>query len=397
MAHLEHSDRFSGWKEAPADVLFSYLGYLVKEVMFPNWVKFYFDCDCSYWYWVKEVLFPNWFKFHFGSDSSDCLERMHQALAEAASFCPYPGYFGNEQQNCGAHQDAISSTRGVSAMVTPEVPPHTKSARRAPLNVARPLLEVTSTGEASLAQRMPCPVRVGRIRRYCSTKEQWQAWEDLLLKDSSCAKSDGYGICQENQRAIHLHRGGTIRVYVNMVPEKRRLDIAEEMVKCKRYRQYKISGQFYKEPRVHVLLVSPNESGDRNLAMGYKYHDVTLKGEPLESEPEIAHLASDLATEFGLPFWNTGVNMVVYRDGKDGINWHSDDNQGEAIVLCVVIDSPGGARKIKIRVKKNLKRQDGDEEIELYIPQGYGYQMDGECVSEKLLLTRGSVWKTKLS
>lgn len=52
--------------------------------------------------------------------------------------------------------------------------------------------------------------------------------------------------------------------------------------------------------------------------------------------------------------------------------------KGESVVLCVVVDAPGEPRPIHIRPNKRVKPlSNGDEEIQLYIGEGDGYDMDG--------------------
>ncbi len=46
--------------------------------------------------------------------------------------------------------------------------------------------------------------------------------------------------------------------------------------------------------------------------------------------------------------------------------------------MCVVVDAPGEPRPIHIRPNKRVKQlADGDEEIQLFIGEGDGYDMDG--------------------
>jgi alkylated DNA repair dioxygenase AlkB len=73
--------------------------------------------------------------------------------------------------------------------------------------------------------------------------------------------------------------------------------------------------------------------------------------------------------------------MLIYRSGDDGISWHADDTQAESIILCTVIESQSGPRPVKIRPKIGSgPREDGDEEIELYVDEGDAYEMDGKRI-----------------
>ena len=52
--------------------------------------------------------------------------------------------------------------------------------------------------------------------------------------------------------------------------------------------------------------------------------------------------------------------------------------EGESVVLCVVVDAPGEPRPVHVR--PNLRSgplSDLDEEVQLYMGEGDGYDMDG--------------------
>ena len=76
--------------------------------------------------------------------------------------------------------------------------------------------------------------------------------------------------------------------------------------------------------------------------------------------------------------WNIGVNPVLYRDGKDKMGYHADDDQGETKILTVVVESPSSPRRVRIKVKGSHELEHGDEELELYLGAGDAYEMDGE-------------------
>ena len=86
--------------------------------------------------------------------------------------------------------------------------------------------------------------------------------------------------------------------------------------------------------------------------------------------------------------WNIGVNPVCYRDGKDHIGRHSDNNQGEDKVMTVILKSPSTPRIVVIEnktgdekgngKKKAKLRKEGDVQYELNLGAGDAYDMDGE-------------------
>jgi len=106
-----------------------------------------------------------------------------------------------------------------------------------------------------------------------------------------------------------------------------------------------------------------------------------MKALPIGLVPEIESYACELARYYRLPQnqWDIGVDLIVYKDGEDSIGWHADNTQGESVVLCVVVDSPGAPRPVHIRPNKRTKLlADGDEEVQLYVREGDAYDMDGK-------------------
>jgi SAD/SRA domain len=85
-----------------------------------------------------------------------------------------------------------------------------------------------------------------------------------------------------------------------------------------------------------------------------------------------------MAFKFGLSNnqWNIGCHLVIYRDGKDSINWHADDTQGEDMVLSLTVDGPDDTRSICFQPANTKALQDLDEQIELFPRPGDAYSMD---------------------
>ena len=114
-----------------------------------------------------------------------------------------------------------------------------------------------------------------------------------------------------------------------------------------------------------------------------------MKARPLSSSKVIESLAFDLAQRFNIPNnkWGIGVDLIIYRNGKDSIGWHADDTQGEDVILTVIIETDE-RRILKIRPKKgkNETYQHGDEQIDLIVKQGSAYKMDGKLIMKILVL-----------
>mmetsp|Transcript_8259 Transcript_8259/g.24431 ORF Transcript_8259/g.24431 Transcript_8259/m.24431 type:complete len:147 (-) Transcript_8259:15-455(-) len=113
-----------------------------------------------------------------------------------------------------------------------------------------------------------------------------------------------------------------------------------------------------------------------------------MKARPLSSVRNLQELSRELAKFRNVPGgkWNIGVHPVLYRDNRDSMGDHADDDQGETRILCVLLDSPPTPRKVVIKVfdrltggkgNKNREYQNGDEVIELRLRPGDAYEMDG--------------------
>ena len=228
--------------------------------------------------------------------------------------------------------------------------------------------------------------KMGRIRYFDEHSGSYGPWKDILG-----------GQVGETEKTttitLNLSRGGTLHILCNILPDNKRKDLSRAMHDCKLYRQYSLSRNDrlnfvgFQEPRSHVLLSSrvkatfdddeaPND--ERRHQPGYAYHGIKMKALPINLVPEVASYAEDLARTYNLSQWDIGVDMIAYKDGGDSIGWHADDTQGETIVVCVVVDAPGEVRPLCIRPNKRKKPlHHGDEEIQLFIAEGDGYDMNG--------------------
>ena len=222
---------------------------------------------------------------------------------------------------------------------------------------------------------------IGKIQRYSKDDNKFAEWEPLLVcVDCHLRQNKGF--------VISLSRGGTLVYHHNVIDENERGEVCTFMDQCDLFRQYKTNG--FNEPRVHVLLSSfaqPLDGGDcgnnRNkMGPGYGYHGIRMRALPIKIAPPVESFAAKLAAKFNLPnnLWSIGVDLMTYRGGKDRIGWHADDNQGEEMIVTVVVETDP-KRIVKIRPKKKKCKHesyhDGDEQIELIVTRGNGYRMNG--------------------
>jgi alkylated DNA repair dioxygenase AlkB len=237
------------------------------------------------------------------------------------------------------------------------------------------------------------------IREYDADKNHWTVRQNLrpTIISSPPTTNNNNNKTINNYRSthhvIHLRRGGTIKIYPNLISHAETSLVKRELFQSGLFRQYKI--QTSDEPRAHFLLHEDatddydyeNDNGNdedfetrRAEQPGYRYaNSIMMKARPLSRLPRLERLAQELARHCQVPKWTIGVNPVLYRDGQDKMGDHADNDQGEQVILALLVDSPTTmTRKVKIRPFTWLERRDGDEQIELFMQPGDAYEMDGK-------------------
>jgi hypothetical protein len=206
---------------------------------------------------------------------------------------------------------------------------------------------------------------VARSRIWNQEINDWDKWIYYVIR------KDCLGV---KTKTFALNRGGKLKLFVQLVPDVS--EIQKEMIDCKCYRQYSIRTSL--EPRVHALF--SNKKVTNSIPTGYRYGTVNMQAHPLNDMNHLAELSSRLARRFKLPSneWNIGLDLLIYRDGKDSIHWHADDTQGEDIIMCLTIETPKDVRTVCFQPSLNENLRHGDEQIELFPIAGDAYQMDGK-------------------
>jgi alkylated DNA repair dioxygenase AlkB len=122
---------------------------------------------------------------------------------------------------------------------------------------------------------------------------------------------------------FQMNRGGTIQFFPGICVQDV-VQVRDEIQNVKQFKQYKVR-ECGNEPRLHALFTSSQQIA--------------------EGLPVISNFAEKMAFKFGLcnSQWNIGCHLVIYRDGKDSINWHADDTQEEDMVLSLTVDGPDDA------------------------------------------------------
>ena len=178
---------------------------------------------------------------------------------------------------------------------------------------------------------------------------------------------------------IHLHRGGHVKIYPNVMTSKICQDVKAELLSpdhCGMFRRYQI--QANDEPRAHFLL-HEDATQDFNIPQpGYRYANVTLKARPLYFMNMVHYISDYMKEKCKVEKWTIGVNPVIYRDGRDKISAHADNDQGEQRIVTVIVDGPTPIRRVCIKPNPKLEAAENDEDIELFLRPGDAYEMDGE-------------------
>lgn len=184
-----------------------------------------------------------------------------------------------------------------------------------------------ATLSCSSAPQLQPRTIIGRRREYNELNAAYGPWTNITICNG------------ESEKRIPLFRGGKLVFRPNVLSKTEQTTLTAAMQRCKLFRQYSF-GETYAEPRSHVLLSSKIKSDEKynsnsHIQPGYVYHGICMKAFPLDQVPAVEMLANRLAKMHNICEWNTGVDMIAYKDGDDRIGWHADDTQGTCyVVLC---------------------------------------------------------------
>jgi hypothetical protein len=156
---------------------------------------------------------------------------------------------------------------------------------------------------------------IGEIRRFDGKK--WIRKDLQMKSDSTCD--------------IKLHRGGEIKVHLNMINSFDQIKVEEELMEHPElFREYPIQGG--REPRAN-LFFHEKATDDETEQPGYKYRSTRMKAISYKGFPSLECVSKQTAKHCSVPYWNIGVNAVCYRDANDSIGYHADNDQGEDKIL----------------------------------------------------------------
>lgn len=233
------------------------------------------------------------------------------------------------------------------------------------------------------------------VKRYNSETQKWEVVQRVPRPQNRLrphAVSDRGKQCIESIVMNHrFPNGGLVRIYPSLLSAQLQKDLTDELdLAPEFFRQYPIQGGF--EPRAHYLLHSDATLESEQPQPGYRYGTACMKARPLSLLPRLEKFSKDLAETCNCQ-WRIGINVVCYRDGSDSIGFHADNDQGESVIMAVLVQSD--VRRIIIRPKveyeplgDNMRKQSGgvrpkkspthgDEQVSLFLRAGDGYLMDG--------------------
>lgn len=166
------------------------------------------------------------------------------------------------------------------------------------------------------------------------------------------------------------------RAGVNELPPDGRLVYEPGFIDAGRTRGLndRLSGEL--DWRQRTIFMFGRETNQPRLVAWYGEPGIryTYSGKTLEARgwhPELEHLRDRLTDRCGICFNSVLCNL--YRDGADGMGWHSDDEPELGPRPCVASLSLGGRRRFVLR-----RRGARDERMELIPEPGSLIVMDGD-------------------
>lgn len=187
----------------------------------------------------------------------------------------------------------------------------------------------------------------------------------------------------KQRHRLILPRGGKLLLYPQYLRNKNRMEnpenFAKELETCGNFRQYMIQGN--DEPRTHCLFHQDATENFEEDQPCYRYNNIVIKARPLTKCPNLQKLYEKTKKDCNLQKWKIGANVVVYRDGKDHMGLHADDDQGESMIFTVILRTSQKGRGVVVEPRKETIGRPfthGDVRYEFFPEAGDAYRMNGE-------------------
>jgi 2OG-Fe(II) oxygenase superfamily len=193
---------------------------------------------------------------------------------------------------------------------------------------------------------------------------------------------------EEKSRHTLICEGGTLWIESNAVAKETCSSVFEEIchpTKQPLWRRYPMQGTY--EMRIHLLLHAAGLTPIDNFinfqklptpTPGYKHGLITMASVSLNAFQRASELVDTISKLFFADryFWNCGLDIVLFRNGADRIEWHADNTQDETDVYSIILYCEHD------RVVRFFPDPEGPpsdlEEFELYLRSGDSYYMNGE-------------------
>lgn len=161
--------------------------------------------------------------------------------------------------------------------------------------------------------------------------------------------------------------GGELRYFPEFLSPNAAAEAMEQLRSETQWEQHsvKIAGRTIPCPRLSAWYGDPGAA--------YRYSGVTY--EPAPWTAKLASLRERLRETLGSTFNSALLNL--YRDGADGMGWHSDDERELGSAPTIASISLGGPRRFTLR----HRREKGVPRIELELASGSLLVMSGATQS----------------
>ncbi|KAI3631627.1 hypothetical protein MIR68_010100 [Amoeboaphelidium protococcarum] len=137
-------------------------------------------------------------------------------------------------------------------------------------------------------------------------------------------------------------------------------------------------GKTYQQPRLICLLTSDEVSKSPKSGNGRDYYS-SLPFVSWSSYPMVEEIARQIERDIKLPAGYFNVALCnLYRDGKDSMGWHADDEKRHGPSPTIASLSFGDARRFLIK-PKSKSHVTSDYKYEYVLGHGDLLVMEGQC------------------
>ena len=110
-----------------------------------------------------------------------------------------------------------------------------------------------------------------------------------------------------------------------------------------------------------------------------------MKGMSFDRMLNLKRMSDKMAVLGGVPYWNAGVNVILYRNGNDSIAYHCDDTQNEQMIGTALISACENNNRPTIFKSKTVNQHDSKVpiiKVLLHLKPGDVYYMNTDVQKE---------------